>query len=99
LGDNFLLFQKSQADSKQSEDLSAFVEQPSGDKAAVVFGEVEIVSDLKEKRRVLKLATFDLSQHFPKGPESKELCLLKITAKKIEWRERWEGGAKIYKPS
>lgn len=77
----------------------AFVEQPSGDKAAVVFGEAKLVPDLEEKRRVWNLATFDLSQHFPEGSESKEFCLLKIIARKIEWRDSWEGGTKIYKPT
>ncbi|MBA7490332.1 hypothetical protein ES702_00869 [subsurface metagenome] len=77
----------------------AFVEQPSGDKAAVVIGEAEIVSDLLEKKRVWKLATFDLSEHFPKGPESDEFCLLKIIVKKVEWRDSWTGGTKIYEPS
>lgn len=77
----------------------AFVEQPHGDKAAVVIGEAEIIPDLQEKKRVWKLATFDLSQHFPNGPESKEFCLLKIIVKKVEWRDSWEGGTKIYKPT
>jgi general stress protein 26 len=76
-----------------------FVKQPSGDEAAVVFGEAEIVPDLEEKRRVWNLATFDLSQHFPEGPVSKEFCLLKIIVEKIEWRDSWEGGTKIYKPT
>lgn len=75
----------------------AFVEQPSGDKAAVVFGEAKMVSDLEEKRRIWNLAVFDLSQHFPEGPESKEFCLLKIKVERIEWRDSWEGGTKIYK--
>jgi general stress protein 26 len=77
----------------------AFVEQPRGDKAAVVFGEAKIIPDLEEKRRIWNLATFDLSQHFPEGPESKEFCLLKIIVGKIEWRDSWEGGTKIYKPT
>ncbi|MCK4424596.1 pyridoxamine 5'-phosphate oxidase family protein [Candidatus Bathyarchaeota archaeon] len=77
----------------------AFVEQPSGDKAAVVIGEAEIVSDSLEKKRVWKLATFDLSEHFPKGPESDEFYLLKIVVKKVEWRDSWTGGTKIYEPS
>jgi len=77
----------------------AFVEQPGGDKAAVVFGEAEIVPNLEEKERVWNLATFDLSQHFPEGPTSKEFCLLKIIVGKIEWRDSWEGGTKIYKPT
>lgn len=77
----------------------AFVEQPSGDKAAVVFGEAESVPDLVEKRRIWNRASFDLSQHFPEGCESKEFCLLKIMARKIEWRDSWEGGTKIYKPT
>ncbi len=77
----------------------AFVEQPSGDKAAVVFGEAKSVPDLEEKRRIWNLASFDLSQHFPEGCESKEFCLLKIMARKIEWRDSWEGGTKIYKPT
>jgi general stress protein 26 len=77
----------------------AFVEQPNGDKAAVVFGDAEIISGLQKKKRVWKLAPFDLSQHFPKGPESKEFCVLNIVVKKIEWRESWEGRTKIYQPS
>ena len=77
----------------------AFVEQPSGDKAAFVFGDAEIVSDLQKKKRVWELASFDLSQHFQKGTESKEFCVLNIVVKKIEWRESWEGGTKIYSPS
>jgi len=77
----------------------AFVEQPSGDKAAVVFGEAELIPDLQEKKRVWNLATFDLSQHFSNGPESEEFCLLKIIIEKVEWRDSWEGGTKIYKPT
>jgi general stress protein 26 len=77
----------------------AFVEQPYGDKAAVVFGKAQLVPDLEEKRRIWSLATLDLSQHFPEGPESKEFCLLKIIVAKIEWRDGWEGGTKIYKPT
>lgn len=76
----------------------AFVEQPSGDKAVVVFGEAHIVPDMQKKKIVWKLARFDLSQHFPDGPESKEFCLLKIVPKRIEWRDSWKGGTKIYTP-
>lgn len=76
----------------------AFVEQPRGDKATVVIGEAQIILDLQKKKRVWKLATFNLSQHFPKGPETEEFCLLKIVVKKVEWRASWKGGTKIYKP-
>jgi general stress protein 26 len=76
----------------------AFVEQPQGDKAAVIFGEAQIVADLEKKRKVWQLARFDLSQHFPDGPESEEFCLLRIVPKKIEWRESWEGETKVYRP-
>jgi len=77
----------------------AFVEQPHGEKAAVVFGEAELITDLSRKKRVWELASFDLSQHFPDGPESKEFCLLRFAPEKIEWRESWEGGTKIYIPA
>jgi general stress protein 26 len=76
----------------------AFVEQPRGNKAATVLGEVEIVADLEQKKRVWKLATFDLSEHFPNGPESDEFCLLKIIIKKIEWRDSWTSRLKVYEP-
>ena len=33
----------------------AFVEQPSGDKAAIVIGEAKVVRDMEEKKRVWKL--------------------------------------------
>ena len=74
------------------------MEQPRGDKAAIVFGEAELVPDLEEKRRIWNIATFDLSQHFPEGYKSEEFCLLKIKARRIEWRDSWEGGTKIYQP-
>jgi len=54
---------------------------------------------LEKKRIIWNVATFDLSQHFPEGYESKEFCLLKINARKIEWRDGWEKGKKIYKPT
>ena len=76
----------------------AFVEQPRGNKAAVIIGEAKIIPDLQEKKRIWKLATFDLSQHFLKGSESEEFCLLKIVVKKVEWRDSWTGKKKIYEP-
>ena len=75
----------------------AFVEQPSGDKAAVVFGKAQMVPDVEKKRRVWSLARFDLSQHFPEGSECKDFGLLKIIPDRVEWRDSWEGGAKVYK--
>jgi general stress protein 26 len=77
----------------------AFVEQPQGDKAAFVFGEAHIISDIEKKKKVWQLANFDLSQHFPNGPESKEFYLLKINPKRIEWRDNWEAGNKIFEPT
>jgi len=76
----------------------AFVEQPNGDKTATVIGEAQIIPDIAEKERVWKLAAFDLREHFPNGPESDEFCLLKIVIKRIECRERWIAGEKIYEP-
>jgi len=75
------------------------VEQPSGDKAAIVIGEAEIIKNLEDKKRVWDLATFDLSEHFPNGPHSDDFCLLKIIIKKIEWRDSWTSKVKIYEPS
>ena len=77
----------------------AFVEQPSGDKAAIVVGEAQIIPDIEEKKRVWKLATFDLWEHFPEGPDSDEFCLLRIFIKRIEWRDSWTGKARIYEPA
>jgi len=76
-----------------------FVEQPSGDKVAIVIGEAEIIKNLVDKKRVWGLATFDLSEHFPNGPKSNEFCLLKINIKKIEWRDSWTSKVKIYEPA
>jgi general stress protein 26 len=77
----------------------AFVEYPRGEKAATVIGKAEIIEDLEKKKRVWKLATFDLLEFFPDGPESEEFCLLKIAISKIEWRDSWTGGTKIFEPS
>ena len=75
----------------------AFVAQPNGDKAAIVIGEADIITDPENKKRVWNLAAFDLFQHFPEGPESKEFCVLKIIPKKIEWREDWSK-TNLYEP-
>ena len=75
------------------------VEHPIGDKSATVIGEARIILDLEKKRRVWKLAPFDLYEHFPDGPDSTDFCLLKIVIKRIEWRERWIDGEKIYEPA
>lgn len=77
----------------------AFVEQPRGDKAAIVFGEACVVPDVEKKKMVWRLARFDLSQHFPDGPESREFCLLRVIPKRVEWRDNWEAGNKIFKPA
>jgi general stress protein 26 len=77
----------------------AFVEQPSGNKAAFVYGNAHIVPDTEKKKRVWNLAPFNLSEHFPQGPENKEFTLLKITPDTIEWRDNWETGNKTYKPT
>jgi len=60
----------------------AFVEPPEGDKAATVIGEALMIPDIEKKRRVWKLAPFDLYEHFPDGPDSDDFCLLKISPKK-----------------
>jgi general stress protein 26 len=75
-----------------------FVEHPIGDKAAMVTGEAQIIPDIEKRRRIWKMAPFDLYEHFPNGPDSDEFCLLKIIIKRIEWRERWIDGEKIYEP-
>ena len=77
----------------------AFVEQPNGDKAATVIGEAQVVPDMTKKKRVWKLATFDLSEHFPGGPESDDFCLLKIIIERIEWRDNWTAKRKVYEPA
>ena len=77
----------------------AFVQQPNGDEAAIVVGEAHIIPDTEEKRRVWKLATFDLFEHFPNGPESDEFCLLRIAVKRVEWRESWTDKTRIYEPA
>ena len=77
----------------------AFVEPPDGDKAVTVMGEAQIIPDIQKKRRVWKLAPFDLYKHFPDGPDSNDFCVLKVIIKRIEWREIGTGAAKIYEPT
>jgi len=77
----------------------AFVEQPRGDKAAIIIGEAEMSTSLDEKERVWKLAAFDLREHFPNGPQSDEFCVLRIAIKKIEWRDSWTSKARVYEPT
>ncbi|MBI5001347.1 MAG: pyridoxamine 5'-phosphate oxidase family protein [Euryarchaeota archaeon] len=85
---------------KQNSKISlAFVQYPSGDKTATVTGDAEIVEPVEAKKRVWNLATFNLTEHFPNGPESEEFCLLRINPKKIEWWDSWASGRKIYVPS
>jgi general stress protein 26 len=77
----------------------AFVEPPDGDKAATVIGEALRIPDKQKKRRVWKLAPFDLYEHFPDGPDSDDFCLLKVTVRRIEWREVGTGALNIYEPT
>jgi len=77
----------------------AFVEPPDGDRTAIVIGEAQIIPDIEKKKRVWKLAPSDLYEHFPNGPDSNDFCLLRIIVKRIEWRESWTAGAKIYEPA
>ena len=77
----------------------AFVELPNGDKASIAIGEAQIIPDMEEKRRVWKLANFDLYEYFPNGPDSDDFCLLKIITKRIEWSDSRIAGAKIYEPA
>lgn len=75
-----------------------FVELPRGDRSATVLGEAQVVTDVKEKKRLWGLAPYDPSEHFPEGPESDDLCLLKVVAKEIEWREDWTSEENVYRP-
>lgn len=77
----------------------AFVEQPNGDKSVVVEGDAQIITDAEEKRRVWKLASFDLGEHFPGGPDSEEFCLLRIAARRIEWRDSWTSKTSVHEPA
>ena len=77
----------------------AFVEPPEGDKSVTVIGEALMIPDIEKKRRVWKLAPFDLYEHFPDGPDSDDFCLLKIMVNRIEWREIGTGALKIHEPS
>jgi general stress protein 26 len=76
----------------------AFVQQPQGEKAATIIGEAEIVEDLEQKKRVWGLASYDPSQFWPDGPETKDYCVLKINIKKVEWWEDMAVGMKTYEP-
>jgi general stress protein 26 len=77
----------------------AFVEPPEGDKAVTVIGEAQLIPDSEKRRRIWKLAPFDLYEHFPDGPDSDDFCLLKIVIKRIEWRDVGIGALKIYEPT
>jgi general stress protein 26 len=77
----------------------AFVEPPEGDKAVTVIGEAQLIPDSEKRRRIWKLAPFDLYEHFPDGPDSNDFCVLKIMANRIEWREVGTGALKIYEPT
>jgi general stress protein 26 len=74
-----------------------FAEQPSGEKRAAVYGKAEVVSDLGTKKRVWGLATFNLSEYFPDGPESDAFGLLRVAPAEIRWSDSWTGGEKVYK--
>ncbi len=77
----------------------AFVEQPRGESAAVVTGEAVVVDAADDRRRVWDLAPFNLEKNIPGGSESDEYCLLRVVVGRIEWREGWTSGAKVYVPA
>jgi general stress protein 26 len=77
----------------------SFVEHPDGNRAAVVFGQAVTEADPEQRRRVWKLAPFDMAGYFPGGPDSKDYCLLRIVPRQVEWREDWESGSKTFVPA
>ena len=77
----------------------AFVELPDGDRAAVVLGKAVPETSPEQRRRVWKLAPYNLASHFPDGPDSEAYCLLRIMPQQVEWREDWESGNKVFVPS
>jgi len=90
---------------KQNPKISlAFVQPPyaaRGERAAIVLGEAEIISSVKERKRFWRLwpsvySDFELGREYPNGPESSEFCLIKIIVKKVEWWTENEP-MKIYK--
>ncbi|MDY0341243.1 MAG: pyridoxamine 5'-phosphate oxidase family protein [Coriobacteriia bacterium] len=76
----------------------AFATQPTGEKRATVHGRAEVVSDPVTKKRVWGLATFNLSEIFPRGPESEEYGLLRIIPEEIRWHDSWDSEWKVYRP-
>jgi general stress protein 26 len=77
----------------------AFVDHPRGDREAILVGRAKIEEDLEQKKRVWKLATFDLAQHFPQGPESADFCVLRIVPTRIDWRDSVAGKSGTYEPA
>ena len=75
-----------------------FVELPKGEKRAAVYGKAGVVSDLATRKRVWSLATFNLSEFFPGGPESADYGVLRIVPEEIRWQDSWSGKEKTYKP-
>jgi general stress protein 26 len=76
-----------------------FAVQPTGENSAAVYGRAQIVTDLGTKKRIWSLASFDLLQYIPGGPESPEYGLLKIVPDEVLWRDGWAEGTKIYRPA
>lgn len=76
----------------------AFVVPPAGEETAIVIGEAEIVEDMEQKKRVWGLLSYDPTQFWPDGPESKDYCVLGINIKQVEWWESHESGLKTYVP-
>ena len=72
-----------------------FAKQPDGSMVATVHGRAKIVRNIKDKKRVWKLAQFDMKQYFPDGPESKNFCLLRIVPNVIEWWDSWTAGRRV----
>ncbi len=79
------------------------LEAPYGNSEVNITGEVLIIDDMNEKKRIWELAPEEITSHFPDGYEADSFCLLKIEVKYAEYRVCWdnnapEGGMKVYKP-
>jgi general stress protein 26 len=71
----------------------SFYRAPYAGSAVTVIGEAKVVEDLKAKRMVWRLGANGLPRFFPGGPESPEVCLLKILSHRIEWWDETGSGA------
>jgi general stress protein 26 len=76
----------------------SFSAHPGWEFEVVVKGEAHIREDAADRKRIWELSGGSRSRYFPDGPDTPQMCLLRVLVREIRFRENAQSGFVTYKP-